>query len=104
MRLKFVCSSPMSKLHQQHPVMPLFRTSPGAGFPTCRSTDPISFFPCSGGGGGSEGLRHLLVSFFPECSFCLGAEATLMVSRVFSFPTASTHADARLHHQEAFYP
>ena len=47
---------------------------------------------------------YCFLSFFPECSFCLGAEAKLMESRVFSFPTGSTHADARLHHQEAFFP
>ena len=66
---------------------------------------PTLSFPVPGEGVVTRVLAICwFLSFFPECSFCLGAGAKLMESRVFSFPTVSTHADARLHHQEAFYP
>ena len=66
---------------------------------------PTLSFPVPGEGVVTRVLAICwFLSFFPECSFCLGAGAKLMESCVFSFPTVSTHADACLHHQEAFYP
>ena len=66
---------------------------------------PSFSFPVPGEGVVTKVLAvSWFLSFFPECSFCLSAGAKLMESQVFSIPTVSTHADACLHHQEAFYP
>lgn len=67
----------MSKVHQQHPVMHLFRPVLEQDSLLLGQQLPFLSLPFLGR---LQKLGNLLVSFLNKCSFCFGAKVKLTVS------------------------